>query len=179
MKPHRAAKPLSHFSAPLGPSVARLLTCRPAPVLTSPSTGLGALPSTGSLPVSSPKPQSHQWATPWKVLQGPQRPPCQVYCCLSPSDSPGSCPSPSPAASLLLPLHGPGRSIFLLTGVSGEASRFDPCSLLGGQRRWRKRLVPPTGAPSGELPPPLGEVTQGPEFKSQDSMPFSTLLSPV
>ena len=149
MKPHRAAKPLSHFSAPSGPSVARLLTCRPAPMLTSPSTGLGALPSTGSLPISSPKPQSHPWATPWKVLQGPHQPPCQVYCCLSPSDSPGSCPSPPSAASPLLPRHGPGRPIFLLMGVSGEASRFEPLFPPGGTEEMEKNTGSPYGCPLG------------------------------
>ena len=151
--------------------MARLLTCRPAPVLTSPSTCLGALLSTGSLPVSSPKPQIHQWATPQKVLEGPHGPPWQVYCCLPLSDSLRSCPSPPPATSLLLPLHGPGRPIFLLMGVSGEASRSEPLFPPGGQRRRRKGLVPPMGAPSGGPPPPLGEVTQGPEFKSQGSTP--------
>ena len=32
------------------------------------------------------------------------------------------------------------------------------------------------GAPSGGPPPPLGEVTQGPEFKSQDSTPVLSLI---
>ena len=64
-------------------------------------------------------------------------------------------------------------------GVSGEASRFEPLFPPGGTGEMEKGLDPPAGDPSGELPPQMGEVTQGPEFKSQDSAPFSTLLSPV
>lgn len=90
-------------------------------------------------------------------------------------------PAPAPHLPPACSFHCTAQAgpSFCSWGSVERPAGLSPYSLLGAQGRWRRGLDPPAGDPSGELPPQMGEVTQGPEFKSQDSAPFSTLLSPV